>query len=543
MTRRKALVNEEKSAQSNLTARFKQLSQKMSGAPTRSVTPLSSSGPSIPSTTPLTSSNSSPLVPSSNAPQLSSQRQNRNASPPPQTKPSSPRSTSPNQRNKTRHPSPPPTNVRQFQMKHRKTSPPPNRHTSTPCVGHPADFRRTGSFGRDPVPSSSTPTTLGKSASPKKSRPKSIVPPNFKATMTMTGSGGFVVRNAFSKPFSFILRDEKPEDLTKVAEQLRLWVMTIQSNIQPQDFLSFSRQCRDRDLPESISLGLLYEQCISEWVMNEVADEDATSPTISKFEPSLRSFEAFVDLAARSYQIGDLSTAIAIVDALNSDPVTQLHPNWTQSCLHRTIRCKFFSSSPFLHFALSSSMTTEEYFQNYLEAITLFDKSKMVCLPNITRVMLFVRSIGPIVMEHLSGPKLPLSTANIFYSVVSKFAIPSLGRSFNFLTFVTLRKLEILRQHFDEEIFSKLSQDIMKPLISSWNLDKENPKVETSSQLLMKSHHQTKERLTSCSVSDVQRKKKAKPLEGYHKSQNISKGKFRATKTTQLASTLNIEDL
>ena len=126
-----------------------------------------------------------------------------------------------------------------------------------------------------------------------------------------------------SSPFDFfLLRSFKRANVPTLATHLRTWVLSLAFHIYPRDFMWYFVKNRkeEEDDEENIGCGAIaalkeYEKGIGEWVLSEVAD------TVSSPSQTLLSFSYFSELAQRSYKLGDLSTCLAIMTAMNSEKV------------------------------------------------------------------------------------------------------------------------------------------------------------------------------------------------------------------------------
>ena len=279
----------------------------------------------------------------------------------------------------------------------------------------------------------------------------------------------------------FHVRDKDSDEIKELAEHLRVWAAMVQFQITPRHFLLYSSRQLERNIPTSIMAALLYESKISEWVLNEILSANETpeeplqdlqnqlkclvcSPSLppsasslssslssssspsaspvlsppntpppspctctctassSSADPCLRTFEKFVDLAIESCNIGDLSTAIAIVDALMSPDIQSVHAGWGKLPEHRAVRWKFERSVPYIHFGVTGSTPPEEILSKYSNALEVLQKTSHVYLSSIRRTMTFLRSFAVLVPmdPETKKPVLDVGTVSAAYPIVKR---------------------------------------------------------------------------------------------------------------------------
>ena len=171
--------------------------------------------------------------------------------------------------------------------------------------------------------------------------------------------------------------------------------------------------------------------------------------------------------------MGDISTSIAVLDALNSNRVHQAQLGWSVLSSHRgkerglgrgvkkgvgrntplmkralfffvdidsfsfspfpliAIRCKFESSVPYLHFSISSATKTSEYLHLYENALHYLKQrsEEGVYLSNFHRICSYLTSIGSILdpLPSSSSSSSSTSTSSSSFSPPPSPSLSSLG--------------------------------------------------------------------------------------------------------------------
>ena len=110
----------------------------------------------------------------------------------------------------------------------------------------------------------------------------------------------------------------KEEVVKGVAQAMYIISLAFSCQITPLHFLRYSQSRQScPSLPPSLSDGLLYEARVKEWVMECVVGKEEERGD----EERIGWFEFFELVCRESYEVGDVSTCLAIVDALTSADV------------------------------------------------------------------------------------------------------------------------------------------------------------------------------------------------------------------------------
>ena len=112
-------------------------------------------------------------------------------------------------------------------------------------------------------------------------------------------------------------KTRKKEAVKGVADALYIISLLFSCQVSPFHFLSYSESCQSS--PTSMANGLFYEKTIKEWVI------ECTSGKKEEGEEEKIAWYEFFELVSKeSFELGDVSTSLAIVEGLTS-PEVNLH--------------------------------------------------------------------------------------------------------------------------------------------------------------------------------------------------------------------------
>ena len=126
-------------------------------------------------------------------------------------------------------------------------------------------------------------------------------------------------------------KEGKREAVKGVAQGLYLISLIFSCQLFPFDFLLYAESCQKNNpsssLPSSILNGLLYEKTVKEWVIKNITKEKEEKGEErggrggGEEEEQVRWYEFFGLVCRESFELGDISTSLAIVEALTSAEV------------------------------------------------------------------------------------------------------------------------------------------------------------------------------------------------------------------------------